>query len=70
MSVNVFNDFINENVAPYMASSIGVFNSNGELVGKIPLNNFKPNETARHLLCGFFFVCTKVSICKSRTALL
>jgi hypothetical protein len=47
MSVNVFNDFINENVAPYTASSIGVFNSNGELVGKIPLNNFKPNYGER-----------------------
>ena len=47
MSVSVFNEFINENVAPYMASSIGVFNSNGELVGKIPLNNFKPNYGER-----------------------
>lgn len=47
MSVSVFNEFINENVAPYQASSIGVFNSNGELVGKIPLNNFKPNYGER-----------------------
>jgi hypothetical protein len=41
--MNVIDTFIKENVAPYSSSSIGIFNSNNELVGKIPLNNFKPN---------------------------
>lgn len=43
MSINVFNNFINENIAPYSSESIGIFNSEGEMVGKIPLNSFKPN---------------------------
>jgi hypothetical protein len=47
MSTNIFNDFISENVAPYSSENIGIFNSNGELVGKIPLNNFKPNYEER-----------------------
>lgn len=47
MSTNIFNDFINENVAPYSSENIGIFNSEGELVGKIPLNNFKPNYGER-----------------------
>jgi hypothetical protein len=41
--MNVIDTLIKENVAPYSSSSIGIFNSNNELVGKIPLNNFKPN---------------------------
>ena len=41
--MNVIDTLIKENVAPYSSSSIGIFNSNDELVGKIPLNNFKPN---------------------------
>ena len=40
MSINVFNNFINENIAPYSSESIGIFNSEGEMVGKIPLNSF------------------------------
>jgi hypothetical protein len=47
MSTNIYNSFINENVAPYSANSIGVFNSDGELVGKIPLDNFKPEYNER-----------------------
>lgn len=47
MSTNIYNSFINENVAPYTANSIGIFNSGGELVGKIPLNNFKPEYDER-----------------------
>ena len=47
MSTNIFNDFISENVAPYSSENIGIFNSNGELVGKIPLSNFKPNYEER-----------------------
>lgn len=45
--MNVIDTFIKENVAPYSSSSIGIFNSNNELIGKIPLNNFKPNYGAR-----------------------
>ena len=47
MSINVFTDFIKENVAPYLSESIGIFNENNELVGKLPLNNFKPNYGTR-----------------------
>ena len=47
MSINVFTDFIKENVAPYLSESIGIFNENDELVGKLPLNNFKPNYGTR-----------------------
>lgn len=47
MSINVFNNFINENIAPYSSESIGIFNSEGEMVGKIPLNSFKPNYGER-----------------------
>lgn len=45
--MNVIDTLIKENVAPYSSSSIGIFNSNDELVGKIPLNNFKPNYGER-----------------------
>ena len=37
-----YDDFIKTNVAPYAASQIGVYNSNGERVGSIPLGTFKP----------------------------
>lgn len=37
-----YTSFIKTNVAPYAASQIGVYNSNGERVGSIPLGNFKP----------------------------
>lgn len=37
-----YDDFIKTNVAPYAASQIGVYNSNGERVGSIPLGSFKP----------------------------
>jgi hypothetical protein len=47
MATNIFNEFINENVAPYLAENIGIFNSEGELVGKIPLNNIKPTYNER-----------------------
>ena len=47
MSINVFSDFIKENIAPYLSESIGIFNENNELVGKLPLNNFKPNYGSR-----------------------
>ena len=37
-----YDDFIKTNVAPYIASQIGVYNSSGERVGSIPLGDFKP----------------------------
>ena len=37
-----YTSFIKTNIAPYAASQIGVYNSNGERVGSIPLGNFKP----------------------------
>ena len=42
-----YNDFIKTNVAPYAASQIGVYNSNGERVGSIPLGTFKPDYGER-----------------------
>ena len=30
MSINVFSDFIKENVAPYLSESIGIFNENND----------------------------------------
>lgn len=36
-------DFINENIAPYMAASIGVYNSSNEKIGFIPITNIKPS---------------------------
>lgn len=43
MSTTVYESFINSNVAPYSADAIGIFNSAGELVDKILLNDFKPS---------------------------
>lgn len=37
-----YEDFINENIAPYATTKIGVYNSEGNKVGVIPLGNFKP----------------------------
>lgn len=37
-----YDSFIKTNVAPYAASQIGVYNSSGERVGSIPIDNFKP----------------------------
>lgn len=37
-----YTSFIKTNVAPYATSQIGVYNSNGERVGSIPLGDFKP----------------------------
>lgn len=38
-----YTDFISENIAPYLANKIGVYDSNGNRVGKIPLGDFKPS---------------------------
>jgi predicted phosphodiesterase len=35
-------NFTNENIAPYKANSIGLFNKNNELVGTININQIKP----------------------------
>ena len=47
MSTTIYDSFINSNVAPYSADAIGVFNSDGELVKKIPIDGFKPSYTDR-----------------------
>lgn len=39
----IYNNFIKENIAPYLAKKIGVYNSNEERVGYITLDDFKPN---------------------------
>jgi hypothetical protein len=47
MSTVIYDSFIKSNAAPYSASAIGIFNSNGELVDKIPIDGFKPSYTDR-----------------------
>lgn len=47
MSTTIYESFIKDNVAPYSAEAIGVFNSNGELVGKLHIDGFKPSYTDR-----------------------
>jgi hypothetical protein len=47
MSTTIYESFIKSNVAPYSADAIGVFNSNGELVNKIPIDGFKPSYMDR-----------------------
>ena len=42
-----FSGFMKQNVAPYAAAKIGVYNSNGERVGSIPLGSFKPEYGER-----------------------
>ena len=42
-----YSDFINENIPPYMASTIGVYNSSNERIGFIPLSNFKKSFDTR-----------------------
>ena len=42
-----YTDFIEQNIAPYSAEKIGVYNSNGEKVGIVPLGNFKPSYGER-----------------------
>lgn len=47
MSTVIYNSFIDSNVAPYSADAIGIFNSNGELINKIKLDQFKPTYSNR-----------------------
>ena len=42
-----YTDLISQNIAPYAAKKIGVYNSNGERVGEIPLGTFKPEYGER-----------------------
>lgn len=42
-----YSDFIDINIPPYMASTIGVYNSSGERIGFIPLSDFKKSFGAR-----------------------
>lgn len=42
-----YNDFINDNIAPYQANKIGVYNSEGKRVGYIPLGNLKKDFGTR-----------------------
>lgn len=42
-----YTDFIKVNKAPYAASKIGVYDSSGNRVGTIPLEEFKPNYGER-----------------------
>lgn len=45
MSTIIYDSFVDSNVAPYTADAIGVFNSNGELINKIPIDGFKLKYT-------------------------
>jgi hypothetical protein len=47
MSTTIYDSFVDANVAPYSADAIGIFNSDGELVKKIPIDGFKPSYTDR-----------------------
>lgn len=52
MSRIIYDSFINENAAPFAAEGIGIFDADGNLVGKIPVDNFKPNYGTRLLRFG------------------
>lgn len=38
-----FSDLIKNNIAPYSAQKIGVYNAEGERVGEVPMGSFKPS---------------------------
>lgn len=42
-----YSDMIQENIAPFSASSIGVYDSNNEHIGFIPITELKPNYGTR-----------------------
>ena len=52
MATKINTNFIKENIAPYAAHHIGVYNSNGQKVGDIPLNGFKPDYGKRQYRFG------------------
>lgn len=45
--MTTYNEFAKNNIAPYAASRIGVYDNNGNRVGYIPLDNFKPDYGER-----------------------
>ena len=47
MATKIYSDFIKENIAPYAADHIGVYNDKGEKVGDIKLNGLKPEYGER-----------------------
>ena len=42
-----YSDFIDVNIPPYMAATIGIYNSSGERIGFIPLSEFKKSFDTR-----------------------
>lgn len=50
--MGTYNYFIDENIAPYAAHHIGVYDSNGDKVGNIRLGAFKPEYGERLLRFG------------------
>lgn len=44
---NKYKDFINVNIAPYAANHIGVYDKNGNKIGCIPIDGFKPEYGER-----------------------
>lgn len=47
-----YQDFITENIAPYSAIKIGVYDSSGNKVGIVPLTNLKPSFGTRQYRFG------------------
>ena len=47
MATKIYSDFIKENIAPYAAHHIGVYDNRGEKVGNIGLGSFKPEYGKR-----------------------
>lgn len=47
-----YSDFIDENIPPFLAFSIGIYNSNGEYMGFIPITEFKPTFGTRQYRFG------------------
>ena len=45
--MGTYSAFIKNNIAPYSAHKIGVYDSTGNRVGSIPLGAFKPNYGER-----------------------
>ena len=52
MATKIYSEFIKENIAPYAAHHIGVYNNKGQKVGGIPLGSFKPDYGKRQYRFG------------------
>lgn len=50
--MGTYTSFISENIAPYAAHHIGVYNSQGTKIGRIKIDNFKPEYGERLLRFG------------------